>query len=639
MSKIRDIDLQPFALSRMHNLRFLKLYSSSWWKNSNKVHVSQGLESIFTELRYLRWEGCPLKSLQSNIQPEKLVKLEMPRSKVENLWSGVQQLANLKKIDLSRSKQLTSLPDLSKAQNLERLELSYCESLLAIPDCSDLKSLTYLSLSDCLKLTMLPQLPHNLQWLRSCKTPIEELPSSIEVLSRLVFLDLRHCSKLKCLPTNVCKWKSLENLNLKGCSKLDKFPDDIGTLNSLETLETSGTVIRELPSSITCSCLENLEYLSFGRIMGQDTIGCILPLLSHNLIDLCLKNCDITEVPDNLFSCLSSLRKLNLKGNNFESIPSSIINLSDLEILDISNCKRLKVLPELPLIAIRASNCSSLEGLSCFAFQESNILLTDDLSIEVKLNNCFKLDRSLLECIMKDALRKIQRLATSVIKHYIDKDVETLPRSTAELFYPGNEIPKWFDIQCTGSVIHAELQPDWFNHNFVGFALCAVVAFEGHPDADGYKDDINIRCQCFLKSKDGNDSGVLRGLFGFWDVYINQPTHVFMGLDFQLYPCESLYYDNEVVFKFSLEKYFDPIEDVKVEKCGVRLMYRSVPLPHKKQTFDESMLSAQTIFHLRPLSNLGHREEEDHDAVKRRAVSARSGRVEDAGGQETGTTT
>ncbi|TXG68452.1 hypothetical protein EZV62_003387 [Acer yangbiense] len=396
MSKIRDIHLQPFALSRMHNLRFLKLYSRYCW--SNKVHVSQGLESIFTELRYLHWNGCPLKSLQSNIQPEKLVELAMPGSKVENLWSGVQ---------------LTSLPDLSKAQNLETLVLCYCESLLAIPDCSDLKSLTHLDLSYCLKLTMLPQLPHNLQTLWSFKTPIEELPSSIEVLSRLVDLNLYHCSKLKCLPTSVCKWKSLENLDLINCSKLDKLPDDIGTLNSLKSLGTMGTVLRELPSSITY------------------------------------------------------------------------------------------------------------------------------------------------------ALWKIQRLATSVIKNYIDKDVETLPISTAELFYPGNEIPKWFDIQCTGSLIHAELQPDWFNHNFVGFAFCAVVAFKDHLDADGYKDTIGIRCDCFLKHKDGNDSSVLK-----------QSTHVFMGLDLTLYPCESLYYDNEVDFKFYLEEDGDPIEDVKVEKCGVRLMYR-----------------------------------------------------------------
>ncbi|TXG68458.1 hypothetical protein EZV62_003393 [Acer yangbiense] len=557
MSKIRDIDLQPFALSRMHNLRFLKLYS---WEESNKVHVSQGLKSIFTELRYLHWEGCPLKLLQSNIQPEKLVELAMPGSKVENLWSGVQQLANLKKIDLTRSKQLTSLPDLSKAQNLETLKLSHCESLLAIPDCSDLKSLTHLDLSYCLKLRMLPQLPHNLQKLESRYTPIEELPSSIEVLSRLVYLNLRHCSKLKCLPTSVCKWKSLEELNLMDCSRLDKFPEDIGTLNSLKFLGTTGTVIRELPSSITC--LENLKYLCFGRIMGQDTIGCILPLLSHNLTVLLLEDCDITKVPDNLFSCLSSLERLSLIGNNFESLPSSIINLSNLDTLEISNCKRLKVLPELPLIYIDASNCSSLEGLSCFAFPESNALL-NGIFLGVALNNCLKLDRSLLECIMTDALWKIQRL--------IDKDVETLPEPGAKLFYPGNEIPKWFDIQCTGSVIHAELQPDWFNHNFFCFAFCAVVAFEDHPDAFC---DIGIRCECFLESKDGNDSSVVSEEFYLGDVDFNQSTHVFVGLCPTLYPYESLYYDNEVVFKFSLCENYGPTEDVKVEKCGVRLMYR-----------------------------------------------------------------
>ena len=91
MSKSRDLHIHPYALTNMHNLRFLKFYNSSsspWFSETNKVHVSQGLESDFAELRYFSWHGCPIKSL-SSFHLENLVKLDMSYSKVEQLWNGV----------------------------------------------------------------------------------------------------------------------------------------------------------------------------------------------------------------------------------------------------------------------------------------------------------------------------------------------------------------------------------------------------------------------------------------------------------------------------------------------------------------------------------------------------------------------
>ena len=89
MSKIRDIDLNPFAFANMHELRFLNFYNSSCGE-ANKVHVSEALEFDFTELRYLSWHGCPIKSLLSSFLPENLVALDMSYIKVEKLWNGVQ---------------------------------------------------------------------------------------------------------------------------------------------------------------------------------------------------------------------------------------------------------------------------------------------------------------------------------------------------------------------------------------------------------------------------------------------------------------------------------------------------------------------------------------------------------------------
>ena len=85
MSKIRDIHLNPCAFANMRELRFLNFYDSSFGKANNKVHVSEALEFDFTELRYLSWHGCPIKSLLSSFLPENLVKLDMSYIKVEKL--------------------------------------------------------------------------------------------------------------------------------------------------------------------------------------------------------------------------------------------------------------------------------------------------------------------------------------------------------------------------------------------------------------------------------------------------------------------------------------------------------------------------------------------------------------------------
>lgn len=49
-------------------------------------------------------------------------------------------------------------------------------------------------------------------------------------------------------------------------------------------------------------------------------------------------------------------------------------------------------------------------------------------------------------------------------------------RTTVTIYYPGDEIPKWFSYQTQGSSLRIKLVPDWCNTNFLGFALCAVLA-------------------------------------------------------------------------------------------------------------------------------------------------------------------
>ncbi|KAK0587538.1 hypothetical protein LWI29_024555 [Acer saccharum] len=56
----------------------------------NKVKIiGERLESLPDELRYVSWPGYPLKSLPFN--PEHLVDLEMPFSKLQHLWKDAKE--------------------------------------------------------------------------------------------------------------------------------------------------------------------------------------------------------------------------------------------------------------------------------------------------------------------------------------------------------------------------------------------------------------------------------------------------------------------------------------------------------------------------------------------------------------------
>ncbi|KAL5776107.1 hypothetical protein ACOSP7_009033 [Xanthoceras sorbifolium] len=597
MSKTRHMHLSPHAFARMQKLRFLEFYSSCYGENDNKVYVFQGLESSFVELRYFHWHGCPFKSLQSNFHPQNLVILDMPHSSIEQLWDGVQHLVKLKKVDLSFSKHLTSFPELSGVQNLESLILEGCTSLLEIPssiqfltklnvlnlrgckslrglpNCICLKSLRKLILSRCSNLKTLPEISCNVEELFLDETAIEELPSSIEYLCSLVELDLRSCSKLKSLPRSVCNWKSMKHLYLSGCSKLDKLPDDIGTLGCLKELYAEGIAIREVPVSIVG--LNSLDILSFKRCRGQENSGLLLPPgLSglHSLRTLDLTDCGLMKIPDSLGD-LSSLQRLYLGKKNFKSIPKSIIKLSNLRYLDITYCKRLQFLPRLPFMYIDAYDCTSLEVLSCLLFLDLFVPITNP-SIKVVFINCFKLDRNVLRDVVEEALPRMKRAATLWKKKYYDKGSAVPPFATT-ICFPGSEIPQWFNFQSTGSFITVELPRDWLNKNFVGFALCSVVAFRNHQiDGRGFR----VLCQCKLKSEDGYlrvAKGILDSGTGGRLGHIGS-DHVIMGFDFYIYPNnigESCYF-NEVSFQFYLYSTDSkPIECCKVSKCGIHLMY------------------------------------------------------------------
>ncbi|TXG68513.1 hypothetical protein EZV62_003448 [Acer yangbiense] len=259
-SDARDINLTPRAFAKMEKLRLLEFYVSTgvWHNRGIKVHAFEGLESVFTELKYLHWYGFPLKLWQPNFQSKNLVILEMPNSNVEELWSGFMKLDSLKRIDLTRSHQLIRCPDLSGTPNLESLilaectslskipssiqhlakleslDLYKCESLTSIPNCSGLKSLKELILRYCSELKRLPELPNNLETfgIVGCKRLVE-IPSSFKYLNKVKYLDLSGCESLTIIP-DLRGWKSLTQISGRGRSFEDSF-------EMVDSNESSGT--------------------------------------------------------------------------------------------------------------------------------------------------------------------------------------------------------------------------------------------------------------------------------------------------------------------------------------------------------------------------------------------------------------
>jgi Leucine-rich repeat (LRR) protein len=321
-----------------------------------------------------------------------------------------QFIGKLKYANMTFSKNLKRLPDFSGVPNLEKLILEGCEGLtevhpslvhhkkvvvVSLKDCKSLKSfpgklemssLKKLILSGCSEFKFLPEFGEKMEILSILAlkgTDIRKLPLSLGSLDGLTKLNLKDCKNLVCLPDTIHGLNSLKILNISGCSRLCRLPDGLKEIQCLKELHANDTAIDELPSFIFY--LDNLKVLSFAGCQGPPAMstnwfpfnwmfgsqpastGFRLPtsfLSLHSLKYLNLSYCNLSEesIP-NYFHHLSSLKSLDLTGNNFVIIPSSISKLSRLRYLCLNWCEQLQLLPELPsrIMQLDASNCDSLE--------------------------------------------------------------------------------------------------------------------------------------------------------------------------------------------------------------------------------------------------------------------------------------
>ncbi|CAN6565053.1 unnamed protein product [Malus baccata var. baccata] len=186
-------------------------------------------------------------------------------SKIKELPSSINNLTGLSVLILKDCKELNSLPSSIRMKFLKSLDLSGCSSLEMLPEFSEVME--------------------ELSWLSFSGSKIKGLPSSINNLTGLSYLDLKDCKELKCLPSSICQPKSLEYLYLSGCTKFVVFPSIEENMEGLRELHLDGTSIKDLSPSI--ERLQGLEVLNLRNCKSlvhlPHTLGNLARLVALNL--------------------------------------------------------------------------------------------------------------------------------------------------------------------------------------------------------------------------------------------------------------------------------------------------------------------------------------------------------------------
>ncbi|KAF8036593.1 hypothetical protein BT93_C2348 [Corymbia citriodora subsp. variegata] len=377
--KVEGTDHLNFVMEdfkSMPNIRFLIL---------DCAKVVGDFANVFPNLKWLQWRGCTRDFEATNFHVEKLVILDLSRSKVNEDWGGwrVIKMPQLKVLNLTGCADLLISPVLSSFPDLEMLILERCSRLMKLdPSIRHLKCLTSLNLRFCNQLNMLPIELGRMKALKELLidgTSVQEIPVSMGYMKKLEIFSASNClelshlpdsvrgltvlsvlslgkAKITQIPASVEKLVKLRILSLKDCRWIGRLPDSICNLgNSLEELDITGTGISELPNSITC----------LGRLKVLKMDSCFLRELPReignlvNLEELHASHCrSLKGAIPTAIKILDRLRILRLGHSSISGIPSEIGSLSCLHTLDLLRCNEILALPELPssLTCLRVSS-------------------------------------------------------------------------------------------------------------------------------------------------------------------------------------------------------------------------------------------------------------------------------------------
>ncbi|TYI03246.1 hypothetical protein ES332_A11G323500v1, partial [Gossypium tomentosum] len=395
-----------------------------------------------------------------------------------------QPLCKLKVFNLKGSENLIKTPDFTRAPNLEvlilkgctrlkdvhpsigvltrlkLLNLRGCKNLRSLPTKIEWESLETLNLKDCKNLVSLASSKGGCKGLRAPNlevlflegcTKLIDVHPSIGVLTRLKLLNLGGCKNLRSLPTKI-EWESLETLNLKDFKNLVSLASSKGGCKGLRAPNLEVLILEG------CTRLIDV-HPSIGLIQRPmiESMPLMLPSLSgfSSLRELNLRECNLCDIPNDI-SSLTSLYFIDLSGNNFISVPSSITRLSKINTLNLDNCKELKSLPEVltNIGSVLVSGCDSLEAIA----NPSNVCKSVNWA-DIRGINCHRLAETMnLVTLLKKNIKVFGNF-----------------RNVFTVIIPGGEIPEWFDHQRVGFSIKIPLAHNiWNDSQRMGVALCCT---------------------------------------------------------------------------------------------------------------------------------------------------------------------
>ncbi|KAJ9178369.1 hypothetical protein P3X46_010257 [Hevea brasiliensis] len=220
--------------------------------------------SKFPELEVTFLRGCTslIEVSSSTKYDSKITNLDLRDRRKRCHFPSCIYLTNLVSLSFNGCSKLARLPSsLGELRCLEYLYLDGCKKLASLPNSiCNLKSLKCLNIEYCVNLHGLPENLGDLESLKNLiatRSGIRKLPSSINQLKELNYLDCDGCERLN-LILRPFTGLAISVLFLEGCG-ISEIPSNLGSLGSLTNVNLSKNNFRSIPASIKqCSKLTKL---------------------------------------------------------------------------------------------------------------------------------------------------------------------------------------------------------------------------------------------------------------------------------------------------------------------------------------------------------------------------------------------
>jgi len=157
--------------------------------------------------------------------------------------------------------------------------------------------------------------------------------------------------------------------------------------------------------------------------------------------------------------------------------------------------------------------------------------------------------------------------------------VPDVPEGACSCCFPGDVTPEWFSHQSWGSTVTFQLSSRRTNSEFLGFSLCAVLAFRFFTYSFCFFTySLQVKCTYHFRNEHGDSHDLYCYLQGWYDEKRIDSDNIFMGFDPCLVAKEKDMFSeySEISVEFQLEDMNGnllPLDLCQVLECGVRLLY------------------------------------------------------------------